>query len=52
MGDGIPDLSDDDDDGDGFSDLDEEACGSDSKLGSDIPPDMDQDGECDAKDID
>ena len=51
-GDGIPDLSDDDDDGDGFSDLDEEACGSDSKLGSDIPPDMDQDGECDAKDID
>ena len=31
------------------ADLNEEACGSDSKLGSDVPADMDGDGECDAK---
>ena len=40
-GDGVPDLSDSDDDNDGVSDEDEILCGSDPKMSSDTPPDMD-----------
>jgi hypothetical protein len=51
-GDGVPDLSDSDDDNDGVSDEDEILCGSDPKMSSDTPSDMDSDGVCDALDDD
>ncbi|MED5267403.1 MAG: hypothetical protein VYB00_01110, partial [Candidatus Thermoplasmatota archaeon] len=51
-GDGVPDLSDSDDDNDGVSDEDEILCGSDPKMSSDTPADMDSDGVCDALDDD
>ena len=61
-GDGLPDelppgyegelLEDEDDDNDGFSDLSELACNSDSKNASSIPNDMDGDAICDSEDPD
>ena len=51
-GDGVPDLSDSDDDNDGVSDENEILCGSDPKMSSDTPSDMDSDGVCDALDDD
>jgi hypothetical protein len=51
-GDGIPDVNDNDDDGDTWSDIDELNCESDSLLASSIPSDLDNDGECDTRDSD
>lgn len=51
-GDGVPDLSDSDDDNDGVSDENELLCGSDPKLSEDLPADMDSDGVCDTLDDD
>ena len=42
----------DDDDGDGWSNTDETACGSISTNGSDVPSDLDGDGYCDDVDFD
>ena len=41
-----------DDDGDGFSDANEDSCGTDTLSASDVPPDYDGDGICDALDSD
>ena len=49
-GDGIDDSIDADRDGDDWSDLDEEECGTDSMDGDDWPTDSDNDGICDAMD--
>ena len=46
------DNADTDDDDDGFSDADEDACGTDTKLASSMPSDADSDGTCDALDTD
>ncbi|MGB1472109.1 MAG: hypothetical protein ACPG87_03390, partial [Candidatus Thalassarchaeaceae archaeon] len=51
-GDGTGDNADTDDDDDGFSDTDEDACGTDTKLASSMPSDADSDGICDALDSD
>ena len=60
-GDGLPDddsgwtgppYADDDDDNDGYSDVSEDACGSDSLDASSIPADMDGDAICDGDDPD
>ena len=49
-GDGIDDSIDPDRDGDDWSDLDEEQCGTDSMDGEDWPTDSDNDGICDVMD--
>ena len=49
-GDGIDDSIDADRDGDDWSDLDEEKCGTDSMDGEDWPTDSDNDGICDTMD--
>jgi len=51
-GDGIGNNADDDDDGDGYSDADEDACGSNPELADSVPVDYDMDGLCDAIDDD
>eukprot|EP01052_Picozoa_sp_SAG31_P010946 SAG31_NODE_609_length_13567_cov_18.101574_13_plen_737_part_00 len=51
-GDGVPNDIDLDDDNDGFSDLDEEACGSNPLNALSTPPDADGDGLCDDVDPD
>jgi hypothetical protein len=51
-GDGTGDNEDSDDDGDGFSDANEDSCGTDTLSASDVPPDYDGDGICDALDTD
>ncbi len=51
-GDGTGDNADTDDDDDGFSDADEDARGTDTKLASSMPSDADGDGICDALDTD
>ncbi|MEZ4469980.1 MAG: lectin-like protein [bacterium] len=48
--DGLGDACDADDDGDGVSDDDEAACGSDGLDGASVPADADGDGLCDALD--
>ena len=50
--DGTGDNADLDDDGDGFSDTDEDDCGSDPLLWSSIPDDFDSDSICDLMDDD
>ncbi len=45
--DGVLDPFDDDDDGDGFSDVDEGVCGTDSLDALSVPTDTDSDGLCD-----
>jgi len=51
-GDGTCDVRDSDKDGDGWSNIDEEACGSNPVLATDMPADADDDGTCDAFDED
>ena len=51
-GDGVGDNTDTDDDGDGWSDVDEIACGTQANISSSSPSDIDMDGECDALDPD
>ena len=48
--DGIPDETDEDDDGDGWSDSDEAACSTDPLDGESLPTDSDGDGLCDPLD--
>jgi hypothetical protein len=50
--DGIADLYDLDDDGDGWSDANESSCGSDPRDALSLPDDMDGDGRCDSADDD
>jgi hypothetical protein len=50
--DGIGDNADTDDDGDGWLDLQEEICETDSLLSQSVPLDTDSDGECDIVDSD
>ena len=49
-GDGVPDITDFDDDNDGWSDSDEVSCGNDPLNYNDVPSDMDNDGICDSLD--
>jgi len=51
-GDGTGDNSDTDVDGDGYSNQDEQTCGTDSRNAADVPTDMDQDGIADCIDTD
>ena len=51
-GDGVGDNADTDDDGDGWSDQVEDACGSQLLDSSSVPVDSDGDGDCDALDSD
>ena len=51
-GDGIPNVDDEDDDGDSWSDLDELNCNSDPLVATDLPSDIDGDGACDVRDSD
>ena len=51
-GDGIPNVDDEDDDGDSWSDLDELNCNSDPLVATDLPSDIDSDGDCDVRDSD
>ena len=48
--DGIPDYLDEDDDGDGWTDADEEICGTDPLEFYDFPGDIDSDNLCDSLD--
>ena len=50
-GDGIPDIDDQDDDGDGWLDVVEGSCDTDPLDDAEIPEDMDQDGICDDLDL-
>ena len=49
-GDGIPDITDDDDDNDGWNDTAEIGCGTDPLNSSSVPSDTDDDGICDSLD--
>ncbi|MFL2957167.1 MAG: putative Ig domain-containing protein [Candidatus Thalassarchaeaceae archaeon] len=49
-GDGVPDITDFDDDNDGWFDSDEISCGNDPLDHTDVPSDMDNDGICDILD--
>ena len=49
-GDGTGDNADEDDDGDGWSDADEEACGTEADQNTSVPQDYDSDGLCDLLD--
>jgi len=51
-GDGVADMYDLDDDGDGWSDTNESSCGSDPRDALSLPDDMDGDGRCDNADDD
>ena len=51
-GDGIPDVQDDDDDGDSWNDLDELNCQSDPLDDTSVPLDSDKDWTCDVRDFD
>ncbi len=51
-GDGIPDVQDDDDDGDSWNDLDELNCQSDPLDATSVPLDSDKDWTCDVRDFD